>query len=115
MGLAKLKGLLTEPDGFTGDPWGFARNQAGHAVLGAGAALLVGPFLAVSVYAVWEYAQWQWFAAEAWDSSEDMGFFATGALAAATSPWVLGVTLLFLAAGILRRIKERPHADRDPD
>ena len=115
MPLAKLKELLTEPDGFTGRPWGFARNQARHALIGLGATLLVGPVPAILLYAAWEYAQWQWFRAKAWDGAEDLGFFAAGALAVATSPWVLVVALLFWAAGILRRIEERHHADRDPD
>ena len=113
---AKIKSMLTEPDGFTGGPWGFAKNQAWHTAGGAAATLIVGPVAAIAIYAiVWEYVQWRWYGAQAWDNAEDLGFFAAGALVVATSPWVLVVALLFWAAGILRRIEERHHADRDPD
>lgn len=97
--------LFNSPSSFEGDPGGFARNAAGHALIVGALPVLIWPHLLIAtlaLYAVWEAAQWYLREAEVWDCLEDFGFVCAGALAV-TWPVILLPLGLFYVAGILRR------------
>jgi phosphotransferase system glucose/maltose/N-acetylglucosamine-specific IIC component len=102
-----LARLFVTPDGFTGSPWGFARNQAGHMAICAALAWALGLPTALAIYAAWETAQWLWQGAEPWDCLEDAAFGFSGALAT-VAPEVLAPASLFLASGFARRRRKEP-------
>ena len=97
-----LARLFMTPDSFANDPWGFVKNQIGHAVIGAGLAWLMGPLAALAIYAAWETAQWLLRSADPWDCCEDASFAFAGALAT-VAPLVLSPSGLHMLAGYLRR------------
>ena len=74
--------MTLPPDSQPGDAYAWAANQAGHAVIGIGLALVIGPWLAVAVYFLaWEYAVQIRRQGSGWkDSIADTLFVAVGAL-----------------------------------
>lgn len=100
--------LLKSPSSFRGDPWGYLRNQVGHAyIVGGVLALFLPLWLILSGYALWEWVQWRFYGSKAWDGFEDTAHVM---LVAATvhfrQPEFLLVHALFLGAGYLRRKDE---------
>jgi len=92
------------PSSFEADPWGFALNAAGHAlIVGALSAFVFPAWLVLTAYAAWEAAQWHYRKAEAWDCLHDWSFVCAGALAV-SEPVILIPLAGFYAAGILRRL-----------
>jgi hypothetical protein len=74
--------MTLSPDSQPNDAYAWAANQSGHAMIGYGAALIVGPWLAVAIYFVaWEYAVQIRRQGSGWkDSIADTLFVAVGAL-----------------------------------
>lgn len=104
--IARLVHAWRSPSAFADDPSGYAANQLGHlfcvgwapvAVFGPGAIAVTLP-----LYALWEWSQWRWARAEAWDCLEDGAHVLGGALGAIWPP-VLALNALHLAAGYARR------------
>ena len=106
--------LLRTPSSFPADPWGYARNQIGHGYIVGGLPVLIWPPLIVPLiigYILWEDLQITLFLADLSDSLEDLANVAVVALAAwLMQPLILVIHLLFLAAGIRRRVEERNRA-----
>jgi hypothetical protein len=105
-----LRDLLRSPSDFRRDPWGYLRNQLGHAYLvGAGLILAGLPlWLVLAGYACWEALQFARYGAEPHDGIEDLAHVAAGAAIVATGSWLfLPVHALFLGAGFLWRKSER--------
>lgn len=97
------------PSSFRGDPWGYLRNQLGHAYIVGGGGILLGlPLWAVMViYAIWESVQLWLFDSTPDDSLEDMAHVTLIAMAASLGIWWLVVPqLLFVASGFLWRKSE---------
>ncbi|PTW43911.1 hypothetical protein [Rhodovulum kholense] len=98
--------LFRSPSAFLTDPWGYARNQAGHAlIVGLLPVLLLGPWAALPVlagYVLWEVAQWRLYGAAPSDGLEDLAYVTGGVLAALWWP-VLIVLALMLASGVQYR------------
>lgn len=104
-----LLDLLRSPSSFRGDPWGYLRNQVGHAYLvGAGGILLGLPlWVVMSGYAFWEMIQLAFYGSTPDDSLEDMAHVTLIAMAASLGIWWLVVPqLLFVASGFLWRKSE---------
>jgi hypothetical protein len=98
--------LFRSPSAFRHDPWGYLRNQIGHAYLvGGGLALLGFPLWVIALgYAAWEAGQWQWFRADLDDCLEDLAHVLLIAVAAHSLIWELVVVhALFLGAGFVWR------------
>lgn len=101
-----LRRLFDTPSSFEGDPRGFARNAAGHALIVGALPAATWPALIpviLALYALWEIAQWRLRKAEAWDCLHDWSFVCGGALAALDPVFLLPLAG-FYAAGIARRI-----------
>lgn len=100
-----LIALLKSPSSFKADPWGYLRNQIGHAYVVGGLLALVLPlWLIFAGYAAWEAVQWRFYDAEAWDGFEDTANVMLIACAVHFLIWPLVVVhALFLGAGFLRR------------
>ena len=119
--------LFRTPSDFPADPWGYARNQAGHGALGAGAAWLglglagvtgagwiapAVPGVYLAGFAVWEWLQVRRHGAEPADGVEDWTMSALPALAA-SDPAARGLLALWgilFAAGVIRRVRDRNRA-----
>jgi hypothetical protein len=100
-----LRRLFDTPSSFEGDPRGFARNAAGHAlIVGALPAYLFPALIpiALALYAAWEAAQWHWRKAEAWDCLHDWAYVCGGAVAV-LEPVTWAPLLAFYLADIQRR------------
>ncbi len=105
-----LTGLLKSPSSFQGDPWGYLRNQVGHAYLVGGLPVLLGvPLILVLLgYAIWEAVQYLRYNAELYDNLEDIAHVAL--IGFATHFWLpeFGIVqALFLGAGFFYRASER--------
>lgn len=74
--------MTLPPDSQPGQPYAFAANQAGHAMIGIGLALVAGPVVAVLAYFVaWEVLYQIRKLGGGWkDSVADTAFVAVGAL-----------------------------------
>ncbi len=110
--------LLRSPSSFPADPWGYARNQMGHGYIVGGLPVLIWPPLIFPVilgYLIWEDIQITRFRSELSDSVEDAANVLTIALAVwLWQPALLLVHLLFLIAGVLKRIEEQKAQDHAP-
>lgn len=101
--------MILFPDDQPGSPYGWATNQSGHAMIGFGLALVVGPWLAVAVYFIaWEYAVQIRRQGSGWkDSIADTLFVAVGALLASFPEFALhiyaGFVLMILIGARYRR------------
>lgn len=97
--------LFRTPSGFPDDPWGYLRNQIGHAYIVGGVGALFLPLWMIAIlYAAWEFAQYEWFYGEAWDGVEDMGHVMfVACIVSYLTPAFLAVHALFLISGFLRR------------
>jgi len=107
-----------DPDSFSRDPWGYAGNQCGHAVIGIGAGLAVlwlgvawlwaAPVGSVAYWLLIERGQVRRIPAMFWDSLEDTAFVWAGA-AIIAAPGLVDQTVAFavgaalLALGVWRR------------
>jgi hypothetical protein len=118
-----LLNLLRTPSAFENDPWGFLRNQIGHAgVFGALPAILCSQWGLWGLWVVLAYAflieatQILYFHAKEWDGMQDTSFVAQGWLVAWLTLLAVGVSgmwplalmawvvlVLNLAAGFTRR------------
>lgn len=97
--------LLRTPSAFAGDPWGYARNQIGHAYLvGALGAYLLPLWSVLLIYAAWETIQRVIYGAQLSDDLEDFANVAIAACAvAAADPGYLAIHAIYLAAGFCWR------------
>jgi hypothetical protein len=98
--------LLRSPSSFRHDPWGYLRNQVGHAYIVGGGLTLIGfPLWLIALgYALWEFTQWQYFRAELDDCLEDAAHVLLVAYAVSIlSPMLLAIHALFLSAGYFWR------------
>lgn len=118
--LAFMRSLLRSPSSYAGQPWAYARNQAGHGAIGALFVALFGWQVipgAMVAYAVWEFVQWKRYEAEAFDGFDDAANVLACAVAAAALPdWalaggIMAAWALGLASGWLRRISEQGQGD----
>ncbi|PZQ99935.1 MAG: hypothetical protein DI533_04715 [Cereibacter sphaeroides] len=105
-----LVALLKSPSSFRADPWGYFRNQMGHAYIVGAIPVLAGvPLILVLVaYAAWEAVQFFRYDAELYDNFEDMAHVAL--IGFATYFWLpeFGIVqALFLGAGFFYRVAER--------
>lgn len=107
-----------EPDNFARDPWGYAGNQSGHAVIGIGAGLAVlwagvawiwaAPVAALIYWLVIERAQVRRLPRMFADSVEDLAFVWIGA-GVIVAPDLVDQTIVFglgavlMALGVWRR------------
>ncbi|PZQ99214.1 MAG: hypothetical protein DI533_00460 [Cereibacter sphaeroides] len=101
-----LVDLLKSPSSFQSDPWGYVRNQMGHAyIVGGGLALLGVPlWLIFAGYLAWEATQYFAFRAELWDNFDDIAHVMLIAVAAQFRiPELLLCHALFVAAGFFCR------------
>ncbi|RAP39386.1 hypothetical protein BYZ73_20810 [Rhodovulum viride] len=102
--------LFKSPSAFIDDPWGFARNQTGHAlIVGFLPVFLLGAWAAlpaICLYAIWEAAQWRLYGAAPSDGLEDLAYVTGGVLAALWWP-VLIVLAVMLASGVQYRREMR--------
>jgi hypothetical protein len=100
-----LLNLLRSPSSFRHDPWGYLRNQIGHAYVVGGILGLFLPIWLIALgYAIWEFSQWQWFRAELDDCLDDMAHVMLIAVAASMMlPQLILVHALFLGAGFYWR------------
>lgn len=101
--------LLRSPSAFERDPWGWLRNQTGHAwIVGALPVALGVPWWAVlAVYALWEAVQWARYGAALSDSLEDISHVCAGILIGAGVWPVIPLHLTLLAAGCVWRLETR--------
>lgn len=90
--------MTLDPDSQPGDAYAWACNQAGHAMIGIGLALVIGPWLAVAVYFIaWEYAVQIRRQGSGWkDSIADTLFVAVGALLASFPEFALHIYAGFM-------------------
>lgn len=100
-----LISLLKTPSAFAGDPWGYARNQIGHAYLvGAFGAYLLPLWAVLLIYAAWETIQRQFYRADLSDNLDDFANVAIAACAvAAGDPGYLAIHAIYLASGFCWR------------
>ena len=86
------------PDSQPNDPWGWAGNQSGHAMIGYGLALVVGPVVATLAYFVaWEVLYQVRRLGGGWrDSIADTAFVAVGALLASFPAFHLHIYAAFV-------------------
>lgn len=102
----KITDFFNAPDGYSGDPRGYALNQAGHAVVVGLAPAMLFPavmWFIPMVYVIWEVAQWRLRGAEPWDCVEDLAYV-TGGVTVAVAPIVALPIALFWLSGIARRV-----------
>lgn len=87
------------PDSQPGRPYDWVINQAGHAMIGYGLALFIGPWLAIAGYALlWEYAYQMRKLGGGWkDSVADTAFVAVGALLISFPAFALHIYAGFVA------------------
>lgn len=85
--------MTLPPDSQPGDPYAFAANQSGHAMIGIGLALVVGPVIAVLAYFIaWEVLYQVRKLGGPWkDSIADTAFVAVGALLASFPAFALHI------------------------
>jgi hypothetical protein len=106
-----IRDLLRSPSGFEGDWVGYLRNQLGHAiVVGALPVLVFGPsamLVTLPLYVLWEAVQIVRYAAQTWDSLEDLAFVLMGALSPIFPP-VIAVWAALAVSGALRRGQPGP-------
>lgn len=101
--------MTLPPDSQPGDAYAWVANQSGHAMIGIGLALVIGPWLAVAVYFIaWEYAVQIRRQGSGWkDSIADTLFVTVGALLAAFPAFALhiyaGFMLMILIGARYRR------------
>lgn len=90
--------MTLPPDSQPGDAYGWVSNQSGHAMIGYGLALIVGPWLAVAVYFIaWEYAVQIRRQGSGWkDSIADTLFVTVGALLASFPAFALHIYAGFM-------------------
>lgn len=90
--------MTLPPDSQPGDAYGWIANQSGHAMIGFGLALIVGPWLAVAVYFIaWEVLYQVRRLGGGWkDSIADTLFVAVGALLAAFPEFALHIYAGFM-------------------
>ena len=101
--------MTLDPDSQPGDAYSWACNQAGHAMIGYGAALVVGPIVAVLAYFIaWEVLYQVRKLDGGWkDSIADTLFVTVGALLASFPAFALhiyaGFMLMILIGARFRR------------
>ena len=101
-----LLSLLRSPSSFRDDPWGYLRNQIGHAYIVGGGLTLIGVplWLVMLGYAAWEATQLRFYGSTWDDSLEDMAHVTAIAMAAHFSqPALVIPQLLFVASGFMWR------------
>jgi len=103
--IRRLIDYIRTPDAYPGRPWAYAANQAGHVLIGAGAAWLTGHWLiAVPIYfAAIEAPQVLFWGGDWADGLEDTAHVTSGALAVALGAPMLAVSVLVIAAGMAGR------------
>ena len=101
--------LLRSPSAFERDPWGWLRNQAGHAwIVGALPVFLGVPWWAVlAVYVAWEAVQWARYGAALSDNLEDISHVCAGILIGSGFTGVLLLHMLMLGAGGAWRLENQ--------
>lgn len=106
--------LLRSPSAFERDPWGWLRNQAGHAWLVGLLPVGMGApwWLVLAVYAVWEAVQWLRYGAALSDCLEDMSHVLAGILIGLGAATVVPLHLVMLAAGTVWRLETTPLSSR---
>lgn len=85
--------MILFPDDQPNDPYGWSLNQSGHAMIGFGLALIVGPIVAVLGYFIaWEVMYQVRKLGGGWkDSIADTLFVAVGALLASFPAFALHI------------------------
>ena len=101
--------MTVTPDSQPGDPLAWAGNQAGHAMIGFGLSLIVGPVVAALAYFIaWEVLYQMRRLGGGWrDSLADSLFVAVGALLAAYPAFQLHIfagfaVMILIGAGARR-------------
>lgn len=94
--------MIFAPDSQSGDPYGWTANQCGHAMIGFGLALIVGPVVAVLVYFIaWEVLN-QVRRGGSWkDSIADTLFVTVGALLASFPTFALQIYAGFVVMVVI--------------
>lgn len=97
--------MILFPDDQPGDPLGWAGNQAGHAMIGFGLSLVVGPIVAVLAYFIaWEVLYQIRELDGGWkDSIADTAHVAAGAVLAAFPEFavhIYGGWMVMVALGV---------------
>lgn len=100
-----LLSLLRSPSGFRFDPWGYLRNQTGHAyIVGGGLSFFIPVWAVIIIYGAWETIQMIWFKSELWDSLDDMVHVMLIAIAVSSGMYILvPVQIMLMWSGYLQR------------
>lgn len=95
--------MILSPDSQPGDPYAWTANQAGHAMIGFGLALLVGPVVAVLAYFIaWEVLYQVRKLGGPWkDSIADTLFVTVGALLASFPAFALHIYAGFVVMVVI--------------
>lgn len=95
--------MILPPDSQPGDPYLWATNQAGHAMIGFGLALVVGPAIAALAYFVaWEVLYQVRKLGGGWkDSIADTLFVTVGALLASFPAFALHIYAGFVVMVVI--------------